>query len=221
LIPRVAAPPTPRAYQSALRAAGITGRQIADLGVDRADGLVTNVATEPGGELVYVVQPAHGVLSVFNLRTTARAAVLHLPAPLGQIVPSPDSQFVLVPSGARSIAVVSSWTLRERARTVTNEPLSIIEIALFRSMMATISPPGREAVFLDLWKQRAAPRISLPGSASAGAIGPDGLKVYFALPDTGQVAVVNVYTGRIQHLIDNIGGGVSKIVPAVGNGFCH
>src|SRR4051794_25133697 len=129
------------------------GRQIAELGADRADGPVTNAATDPGGEMVYIVQPAHGVLSVFNLHTTTRTAVLRLPAPLGQVVPSPDSQFVLVPSGTRSIAVISNWRLRERPQIATDASASIVGLALFQSVVVTLSSPGREAVLFDLWKQ--------------------------------------------------------------------
>ena len=44
-----------------------TGRRVGELPVETANGPVTDVATDPGGQFAFVEQPTTGVLSVFDL----------------------------------------------------------------------------------------------------------------------------------------------------------
>ena len=88
-----------------------TGQHSGELIADPADGPITHLATDPGGEYVFVVQDESGVLSIFDLHKETRAAVLRLPAPLGRVVPSADSQFVLLPVGGHAVSIISNWTL--------------------------------------------------------------------------------------------------------------
>jgi DNA-binding beta-propeller fold protein YncE len=148
-------------------------------------------------------------------------AMLHLPPPLGRIIPSQDSQFVLVPSRHGSVSVVSTWTLKETARLDLGVEPDSIGLALFQSVVTIISQAARKVILYDLRDEHRIADIALPGRPGSGAVSPDGSKLYVTLPDTGEVAVINLTLRRIGHIIDGAGAGVSVIIPAAGNGYCH
>jgi DNA-binding beta-propeller fold protein YncE len=196
-------------------------RVVAELPVDNAKGPVTDIAVDPGSEYAFLEQPQEGILSIFAAHNARRVAVLHLPAPLGRIIPSEDSQFVLVPTGGKSISVVSTWTLNEKARARIGVEPDSVGLAFFQSVATIISQSKQEIILYDLWTNHLIGEIRLPSRPGLGAASSDGSKFYVALPDTGQVASINLASRRIDHLIDDVGVGVWTVVPAVGNGYCH
>ena len=198
-----------------------TGQQVAELAADRANGPVMDVAADPGGEYAFVEQPLRGVVSVFDMRNATRTAMLNLPAPLGRIVPSQDSQFVLVPAGEKSISVISMWNLSEKARFDTGVEPDSIGLAFFQSVVIIIGQSAQRMMLYDLWGKTHVGDIRLPGRPGLGAITSDGSRFYVPLPETGQIASINLVTRRIDHLIDNVGIGVSTVVPGLGNSYCH
>ena len=209
------------ARQGGVTIVDATERPAVQLVVEFANGPVTDVAVDPGGEYAFVEQPLRGILSIFDAHKAMRVALLHLPAPLGRIIPSQDSQFVIVPTGERSISVVSTWTLNETARAnISAEPDSV-GLAFFQSVATIISQSARKVILYDLWSKHLIGEIQLPGRPGSGAASADGSKFYVTLPDTGQVASIDLTTRRIVRLIDGVGGGVWTVVPAVGNGYCH
>ena len=197
------------------------GQPVAELTVDRNNGAVTGVAVDPGGDDAFVEQAPRGVVSVFDLPHLTRAAVLQLPAPLGRIVPSQDSQFVLAPAGEKSISVVSTWTLSETARIHIGGEPDDIGLAFFQSVATIISRSARSLMLYDLQGENEVGAIHLPGRPGLGATSSDGSRLYVALPDTGQIAAINLSTRRIDRLINDVGPGVWTILSAVGDNYCH
>ena len=210
------------AHRSGVLVANAAGQREAELVVDPTNGAVTNVAADPGGEYAFAVQSEHGVVSVFDLRNTMRMlAALRLPVPVGGIVPSPDSQFLLIPVGGRAVASVSMWSLRETARIQGTATTSSVGLALFQSVAAIISRPERRLLLYDLRDRHEIAELRLPGTPEGGSSSPDGLKYYVALPDSGQIAAVNLVNRPTLHLIDGVGVGAWTVVPAVGINYCH
>lgn len=209
------------AHQAGATIVDAKRRKVAELAVDPGNGQMMDVAVDPGGDYAFVEQPLGGVVSVFDLHKAARLTVLHLPVPLGRIVPSQNSQFVLVPSGYKSISVVSTWTLKEMARIGIDVEPDSIGLALFQSVVTIISQSAQKVILYDLRDEHQSGEIRLPGSPGLAASSSDGSKLYVTLPDAGQVAVINLTLRRIDRLIDDVGIGVSKIVPAIGNEYCH
>lgn len=192
-----------------------------ELGVDPVAGPITHLATDPGGEYAFVVQGEGGVLSVFALRSKTRAAVLRLPPPLGHVVPSADSQFILIPVGRHAVSIVSNWTLQESGRVEVTGETGSVALALFESVVAIAVEPGRRLFLNDLRDRHSLADLRLPGPPAFGAASPDGTKYYVALPDTGQVAVVELTRRPTAVLIDGAGLGAWAVVPAVGVALCH
>jgi hypothetical protein len=198
-----------------------TGKSVGELPVDAANGPATDVATDPGGEYAFVEQPTSGVLSVFDLRHANRRTTLRLPAPLGCIAPSLDSQFVLLPIGGKSLASISMWTLREKARFHLDITPDRVALALLQSIAVVTDRSDRELLLYDLWREQRSAEVRLPGQPGEGTASNDGGHYYVALPATGQIASVNISTGQIARLIDNVGIGVQTILSAAGENYCH
>ena len=209
------------AHQGGVTIVDATGRPAVQLVVEPANGPVTDVAVDPGGVYAFVEQPLRGILSIFDAQKAMRVALLHLPAPLGRIIPSQDSQFVIIPTGEKSISVVSMWTLNETARANINADAASVSLAFFQSVATIISQSARKVILYDLWTKHLIGEIKLPGRPGSGAASADGSKFYVTLPDTGQVASIDLTARRIVRLIDGVGVGVWTVVPAVGNGYCH
>ena len=138
------------AHQGGVTIVDATGPAV-QLVVEFANGPVTDVAVDPGGEYAFVEQPLRGILSIFDAQKAMRVALLHLPAPLGRIIPSQDSQFVIVPAGEKSISVVSTWTLSETARANLNTEPDSVGLAFFQSVATIISQSARKVILYDLW----------------------------------------------------------------------
>ena len=152
------------------------GQHDAELIGDPDDGPITHIATDPGGEYVYAVQDKRGVLSIFNLRSRTRAAILRFPAPLGRVVASADSQFVLVPVGGHAVSIISNWTLRESRRIeVQGAPVSV-GLTLFQSVAAIAVEPGHRLFLYDLQRRHPLADLRLPGTPEFGASSPDEVK---------------------------------------------
>jgi len=198
-----------------------TGRRVGELPVETANGPVTDVATDSGGQFAFVEQPTTGVLSVFDLHHGTREIVLHLPGPLGRVVPSLDSQFVLVPIAGKSIASISMWTLEEKARIHLDLNPDGVGLAFLQSIAVVTSRSDRKVLLFDLSRERVNGEVRLPSPPGAGIPSNDGTRFYVALPDTGQIASVNVITGQLDRFIDNVGIGVQTILPATSEGYCH
>ncbi len=198
------------------------GRLVAELPTDARNGPVLQIATDPGGGTAFAVQGNQGDVSIFDLETATQAARLRLPPPLGRMLPSGDSQFVLIPvAGGRALSILSTWTLKESARIPLSAGASGLGLGLFQSVSVAMSRNTRSAQSVDLRDRRHLAHIPLPGVPEGGAASPDGLKFYVALSDTGGVAVIDLRHSTVSRVIENAVQGASNAVPAVGAGFCH
>ncbi len=198
------------------------GRLVAELPSDARDGPVRQIVTDPGGGAAFAVQGDQGILSIFDLETATRASRLRLPPPLGRMLPSGDSQFVLIPvAGGRAMSVISTWTLKESVRIPLSAEASGLGLGLFQSISVATSRNTRSAQSIDLRDRRRLAHLPLPGVPEGGAASPDGLKFYVALSDTGGVAVIDLRHSTVSRIIEDAVQGASNTVPAVGAGYCH
>jgi DNA-binding beta-propeller fold protein YncE len=207
------------AHGSNVSIVDLAGQTREELVADSAEGPITHLVTDPGGENAFVVQGERGVLSIFELRTRTRAVVLRLATPLGRVFPSADSQFVLVPAGRHTVSIISNWTLRESGRIDVKGKTMSVGLMLFQSVAAIAAEPGQLLLY-DLRDRHPVADLRLPGTPAFGAASPDGLKYYVALPDTGQIAVVDLSERPAVRLI-GAGVGAWAVVPAMGNDYCH
>lgn len=210
------------AYGSRIAVVDPAGRIAAELTVADTDGPILHVVTDPGGEYAFAVQGESGVLSIFELKGLTRATQVRLPGPVGRLLPSADSQFVLITvAGGRALSIISTWTLKESERIPMSAAISSVGLGLLQSVSIGMSRASRTVQTVDLRDRRRLAPLPVPGVPEAGTASPDGLTFYVALSDTGRVAVVDVLHATVRHIIEDVVPGASTVVPALGSNYCH
>jgi YVTN family beta-propeller protein len=167
---------------------------------------IINVTATPDGRLGFAAHGEAGELAVIDLRT--RAVKKHLP--LGELpwraYSTADGRFMLVPNnGDRTLSVVSTATLEVVATLPAAEDVSGVNTGWFETTAFALSRAGRKAVVYDLEAMARVGEIALPGTPETGVTTPDGAKLYVALSDTDQVAVIDIRKRELTRTIDGVG----------------
>ena len=149
----------------------------------------------PDGRLGFAAHGEANELAVIDLRTRAlkkRVALGELP---WRAYTTADGRFMLVPNnGDRTLSVISTSTLEVVATLPAAEDVTGVNTGWFETTAFALSRAERKAVVYDLESMTRAGEIALPGTPETGVTTPDGAKLYVALSDTDQVAVIDVRT---------------------------
>ena len=167
---------------------------------------IINVTATPDGRLGFAAHGEANELAVIDLRT--RAVKKHVP--LGELpwraYSTADGRFMLVPNnGDRTLSVVSTATLEVVATLPAAEDVTGVNTGWFETTAFALSRAGRKAVVYDLEAMARVGEIALPGTPETGVTTPDGAKLYVALSDTDQVAVIDVRKRELAKIIDGVG----------------
>jgi DNA-binding beta-propeller fold protein YncE len=181
-------------------------------------------AADPGGEYGFAADGESGLVSVVDLKQRHWMAGIALPAPAGRIFPKADSQSVFVASGKdQSISRISTWTLRESARLPVGSDIAGLSFGFFQTVAFALSRGENRVVAYDLDRPKPVllHSIALPGRPESSTTSADGLKLYVALGDAGQVAVIDVRKTRLVKLIPDVEPTISAVVSANQDNYCH
>ena len=96
-----------------------------------------------------------------------------------------------------------------------------INTGWFETTAFVISRGEDKAVILDLVEMKPAGEIALPGSPETGVTTPDGRKLYVALSEANQVAVIDVRERKLLKLIDGVGEEPWGATMVGAIGYCH
>ncbi len=117
-----------------------------------------------------------------------------------------DGRFMLVPNnGDRTLSVISTATLEVVATLPAAEDVTGVNTGWFETTAFALSRAGRKAVVYDLEAMARVGEIALPGTPETGVTTPDGAKLYVALSDTDQVAVIDIRKRELTKTIDGVG----------------
>jgi YVTN family beta-propeller protein len=167
---------------------------------------IINVTATPDGRLGFAAHGEAGELAVLDLRTRAvkqRVALGELP---WRAYSTADGRFMLVPNnGDRTLSVISTATLEVVATLPAAEDVTGVNTGWFETTAFALSRAGRKAVVYDLQAMAKVGEITLPGTPETGVTTPDGAKLYVALSDTDQVAVIDVRKRELTQTIDGVG----------------
>jgi YVTN family beta-propeller protein len=167
---------------------------------------IINVTATPDGRLGFAAHGEAGELAVIDLRTRA----VKQRVPLGELpwraYSTADGRFMLVPNnGERTLSVISTTTLEVVATLPAAEDVTGVNTGWFETVAFALSRAGRKAVVYDLEAMAQAGEIALPGTPETGVTTPDGAKLYVALSDTGQVAVIDIRARALITTVDGVG----------------
>jgi len=167
---------------------------------------IINVTRTPDGRLGFAAHGEGSRLAVLDLRTGAMKANLELGALPWRAYGTADGRYMLVPNnGDGTVSVVSTTTLAEVARLPGAEDMTGVNTGWFETTAVVLSRAESRALVYDLETLAKVGEIALPGTPETGVTTPDGTKLYVALSDTNQVAVIDLHTRELVGTIDDVG----------------
>ena len=203
-------------------AEGRVSRRISLEPVAPETGGIAHITRTPGGRYGFALHRAGGGVSVLDLQEERAIESVALPGEHWRGFPTVDSQYVLVPNRSDdSLSVISARTRRESVRFEGIRDMTGVNTALFGSVAFAFSRADAGVTMIDLLEQRIIDRFALPSIPETAATTTDGLKVYVALVETDQVAVIDVIRGKLVKTIDDVGGAPWAVLAAGGLNYCH
>ena len=167
---------------------------------------IINVTATPDGRLGFAAHGEANELAVIDLRTRALKKSVALGELPWRAYSTADGRFMLVPNnGDRTLSVISTATLEVVATLPAAEDVTGVNTGWFETTAFALSRAGRKAVVYDLEAMARVGEITLPGTPETGVTTPDGAKLYVALSDTDQVAVIDVRARKLIRTIDGVG----------------
>jgi YVTN family beta-propeller protein len=167
---------------------------------------IINVTATPDGRLGFAAHGEAGELAVIDLRTRElkkRVALGELP---WRAYGTADGRFMLVPNnGDRTLSVISTASLEVVATLPAAEDVTGVNTGWFETTAFALSRAGKKAVVYDLEAMAKVGEIAFPGTPETGVTTPDGARLYVALSDTDQVAVIDVRARELIKTIDGVG----------------
>lgn len=199
----------------------VTGR-ISLEGVSPNGGGIAHITRTPGGRYGFALHREGGGLSVLDLEKETALDTVTLPGGHWRGFPTVDSQYLLVPNrNDDSLSMISARTRLESARFEGIRDMTGVNTALFGSMAFAFSRTDKGVTVIDLLEQRIISRFDLPSAPETAATTTDGLKIYVALVESNQVAVIDVIRGKVMKIIDDVGDEPWAVLAAGALNYCH
>ena len=183
---------------------------------------IINVTATPDGRLGFAAHGEAGELAVIDLRTRALQKRVTLGELPWRAYSTADGRLMLVPNnGDRTMSVISTAALEVVAILPAAEDVSGVNTGWFETTAFALSRAGRKAVVYDLEAMARVGEIALPGTPETGVTTPDGAKLYVALSDTDQVAVIDVRARELIDIIDGVGDEPWGVMMVGALNYCH
>jgi YVTN family beta-propeller protein len=183
---------------------------------------IINVTATPDGRLGFAAHGEANELAVIDLRTRElkkRVALGELP---WRAYSTADGRFMLVPNnGDRTLSVISTASLEVVATLPAAEDVTGVNTGWFETTAFALSRGGKKAVVYDLEAMAKVREIAFPGTPETGITTPDGAKLYVALSDTDQVAVIDVRARALIKTIDHVGDEPWGVMMIGTLNYCH
>ncbi|HYZ26254.1 MAG TPA: beta-propeller fold lactonase family protein [Geminicoccaceae bacterium] len=167
---------------------------------------IINVTSTPDGRFGFAAHGEGGRLAVIDLRTRQLKKNLELGALPWRAYGTADGRYMLVPNnGDRTLSVIATATLEVVTTLPAAADVTGINTGWFETTAFALSRAEAKAVVYDLEAMAKVAEIALPGTPETGVTTPDGAKLYVALSDTDQVAVIDVRARKLSGTIDRVG----------------
>jgi YVTN family beta-propeller protein len=183
---------------------------------------IINVTATPDGRLGFAAHGEAGELAVIDLRTRELKKRLALGELPWRAYATADGRFMLVPNnGDRTLSVISIATLEVVATLPAAEDVTGVNSGWFETTAFALSRAERKAVVYDLQAMVKVGEIALPGTPETGVTTPDGARLYVALSDTDQVAVIDIRARKLIKTVDSVGDEPWGAMMVGALNYCH
>ena len=183
---------------------------------------IINVTPTPDGRLGFAAHGESNELAVIDLRTRELKKSVALGELPWRAYGTADGRFMLVPNnGDRTVSVIATAALEVVATLPAAEDVTGINTGWFETTAFALSRAERKAVVYDLESMTRAGEIALPGTPETGVTTPDGTKLYVALSDTDQVAVIDVRGRALSRIVVGVGDEPWGALMIGALNYCH
>lgn len=187
----------------------------------RHQGIISVTATADG-RLGFAAHGDGNTLSVIDLQTQAKIKDLALNEMPWRAYASADGRTMIVPNnGDRTVSLIDVATQEVAATVPGGAEMTGVNTSPLSPIAFVISRSEDKAVLVDLTTRQTVGEIALPGTPETGVTSPDGGKIYVALSESGQVAVIDVRQRKLLNTIGGVGKGAWGVSMAGTAGYCH
>ncbi len=159
---------------------------------------------------------------MLDLRTGAVKKTLELGELPWRAYSTADGRYMLVPNnGDATLSIIATADQSVVATLPSAEDITGVNTGWFETTAFALSRAEKKAMVYDLTSLSAAGEIALPGTPETGVTTPDGTKLYVALSDTDQVAVIDVRTRQLVKTIDQVGDEPWGVTLEGAMNYCH
>jgi YVTN family beta-propeller protein len=183
---------------------------------------IIDVTRTPDGRLGFAAHGDGNRLAVIDLRTGQLRKNLQLGELPWRAYGTADGRYMLVPNnGDRTLSVISTATLEVAATLPSAADVTGVNTGWFETTAFALSRAENKAVVYDLQAMARVGEIAFPGTPETGVTTPDGTRLYVALSDTDQVAVIDVRERRLIATIDDVGDEPWGATMVGALNYCH
>ena len=184
--------------------------------------LVSALARTPGGQLGMVLRKDEAVMDVVDLRENSRIKSVALSGSVDRIYPSANNQYLIIPDNdSGDVSVFSTWSLRELGVVPGAPDAAAVSIALFDSIAFVVSRERSSVLVFSIDDRRKLADIPMPAVPADSVVSVDGLKIYVALPGSGQLAVIDAIKLEVIAMIDDVGERPIDVITVRDLSYCH
>lgn len=183
---------------------------------------VINVTATPDGRLGFAAHGESGRMAVIDLAARKKIGEIEVGRLPWRAFAMAGGRHMVVPNnGDRTASIISTETLEVVATLPAASAMTGVNGDAEGRTAFVLSRDEDKAVILDLAGLTAAGEIALPGRPETGVTTPDGGKLYVALSETDQVAVIDVAARKVVKTIEGVGDEPwGATIPGAG-GYCH
>lgn len=174
------------------------------------------------GRFGFVSLGGRNSVAVIDLRTLTLVKSLAVGGAPLRAYGTADGRLMLVPNDVdRSISVIDTTTLQVAATLPGAKDVIGINTGWFESHAFVLSASERRVTVLDLMKFVKLGEVELPAFPAGGVVDSAGQKLYVALTDSDQAAVIDTRTMKLAALIDGAGRRPWGALMTRSNNYCH
>ena len=183
---------------------------------------VSALARTPGGQLGFVLREQGAVMDVVDLRENNRIKSVALPGSVDRVYPSANNQYLIIPDNdSGDVSVFSTWSLRKLGSVPGAPDAAAVSIALFDSVAFVASRKRNSVIVFSIDDRKKLAEIPLPGTPVDSVVSVDGLKVYVALRDSGQLAVIDAIKLKVVGMVENVDERPVDVITVRDLSYCH
>src|SRR5215470_15883476 len=163
-----------------------------------APGDVSGLTRSPSGRLGYAKARDGRSVSLLDLSNFRPLAQLEVGRAASKAYPTGFGGYLVVPDSVeKSVTVVATASMTIAAMLKGSAGMTTVYSGWFDTLALVPSVTDRKLLIYDLDQLAGAGEIALAGVPGAGAVTPEGTKLYLAVEGTKQVAVVDLQTKRL------------------------